>query len=164
MNLEIERKFFVPHYPSRQLEMGELTLAGRKMIEQTYLALTESEEIRVRRLTNPETGKASFTHTFKRGHGLCREEAEYSISEEIYQQLLQGSGRVPLVKTRTRVTDAAGREYDIDEYHQFNLMTVEAEFSSEAEALAFVAPDWFGEEVGSGEEYRNKSLWASVQK
>lgn len=163
MNLEIERKFFVTEFPQSLIASGALTLSGVKVIEQTYLALTETEEIRVRRLECSNTGTTSYTHTYKRGHGLTREETEYDISEEIYRQLLEGSGRKPLIKTRTKVLDASGRLFEIDEYHQYKLMTVEAEFASEEEALAFTAPPWFGVEVGSEEEYRNKSLWAAVQ-
>jgi adenylate cyclase len=162
MNLEIERKFFLPAFPEGLITAGELKVAGRKTIEQTYLALTESEEIRVRKLTQEGTDP-TYTHTFKRGHGLSREEAEYSISSDIYRQLLDGSGRAPLIKTRTKVLDPLGRLFEIDQYHQFNLLTVESEFTSEDEALAFIPPEWFGAEVGSEVEYRNKNLWASLQ-
>lgn len=163
MNQEIERKYFLSAYPQALLDSGELKLAGREVIEQTYLALTESEEIRIRRLA-PENGEpAHFTHTYKRGHGLSRGEAEYEISEEIYNQLLEGSGRHPLIKTRTRVLDGAGRLFEIDTYHQFNLKTVEAEFATVEEAVGFTPPSWFGEEVGSQQEYRNKTLWRTVQ-
>lgn len=162
MNLEIERKYVLPAFPKSQIEAGELVMTGRKTIEQTYLALTEAEEIRVRRLTQ-EGGGAVYTHTFKRGHGMSREESEYEISEDVYHQLLDGSGRSPLIKTRTKVQDSTGRIFEIDEYRQFKLMTVEAEFASEEEALAFVPPAWFGKELGSEEAYRNKTLWASVQ-
>lgn len=163
MNKEIERKYFLKYYPHDQIEEGLLQFAGRKTIEQTYLALTESEEIRVRKL-NQEDGEPTYTHTFKRGHGLSREEAEYEISAGIYRQLLDGTGRVPLIKTRTKVLDKSGQLFEIDEYHQFNLMTVEVEFGSEEEALGFTPPSWFGPEVGSQQEYRNKRMWASLQR
>lgn len=163
MNQEIERKFFLSVYPQALLDSGELKLAGREVIEQTYLALTETEEIRIRRLAPADGGSAHYTHTYKRGHGLSRGEAEYDISEEIYNQLLEGSGRLPLIKTRTKVLDASGRLFEIDDYHQFKLKTVEAEFTSVEEAERFAAPDWFGEEVGSQQEYRNKTLWREVQ-
>lgn len=162
MKLEIERKYMLNEYPEGLLADGSLRLLGKTVIEQTYLALTETEEIRVRKLT-ADSGETVYTHTFKRGHGLSREEAEYEIGAELYQQLLEGSERLPLIKTRTRVLDEAGRLYEIDEYHQFSLMTVEAEFATREEALAFAAPSWIGEEIGSQSEFRNKSLWASVQ-
>lgn len=163
MNQEIERKFFLAADPQELLVSGALQPAGRVVIEQTYLALTETEEIRIRRLFPEGEGTPSYTHTYKRGHGLSRGEAEVEIGEEIYKQLLEGSGRLPLVKTRTKVRDASGHLFEIDDYHQFDLKTVEVEFVSEEEAMAFEAPSWFGEEVGSQQEYRNKTLWRSVQ-
>jgi adenylate cyclase len=163
MNKEIERKYLLNAFPQHLITDGTLKPTGRKTIEQTYLALTESEEIRVRKLSK-DGEEPSYTHTFKRGHGLSREEAEYEIEADIYHQLLDGTGRAPLVKTRTKVLDPNGRLFEIDEYHQFNLITVEAEFESEEEALDFTPPAWFGPEVGSEQEYRNKQLWASVQR
>ncbi|MDF2922869.1 MAG: adenylate cyclase [Paenibacillaceae bacterium] len=163
MNLEIERKYMLESFPAQWIESGDLKIAGRSRIEQTYLALSADEEIRVRKLVSEDSGRTFYTHTFKRGLGLAREEAEYEINEGIYKQLLEGSGRSPLVKTRTKVLDGAGRLYEIDEYHQFHVMTVEAEFSSEEAALAFLPPVWFGKEVGSEQEYRNKYMWAKLQ-
>lgn len=164
MNLEIERKYLLAAIPKDLIESGALQRSGRLRIEQTYLAFSGPEEVRVRKLTDEDNGAVSYTHTFKRGTGLAREEVEYTISEDIYLQLLENSGRSPLLKTRTKVTDSTGRLYEIDDYHQFGLLTVEVEFNSEAEALAFTAPSWIGEEVGKEREYRNKELWASVQK
>ncbi|WP_438447863.1 CYTH domain-containing protein [Gorillibacterium sp. sgz5001074] len=163
MNQEIERKYLLNAFPKREIDSGELKVVSRRTIEQTYLALTETEEIRVRKLF-AEGSKPVFTHTFKKGHGLSRGEVEYEISAEIYHQLLDDSGYSPLIKTRTKVQDPSGRLIEIDEYHQFDLLTVETEFQSEEEALAFVAPAWFGPEIGSELEYRNKRLWSSVQR
>lgn len=161
MAQEIERKYRLERFPDGLLADGTLKLVARRAIDQTYLALTETEEIRVRRLE--EDGRFFYTHTFKKGHGLCREEVEVEISAAIYEQLLQNSGRTPLQKTRTTVLQD-GREIDIDDYGQFDLLTVEVEFASEDEARAFRAPAWFGPEIGSELEYRNKRLWAEVQK
>lgn len=163
MNQEIERKYLLNVFPHDEINRGELKVTGRRTIEQTYLALTETEEIRVRKLFAEGT-KPSFTHTFKKGHGLSRGEVEYEISADIYHQLLDGSGLSPLIKTRTKVQDPEGRTIEVDEYHQFNLMTCEIEFQSEEEALSFTPPAWFGPEIGSEMEYRNKQLWASVQR
>lgn len=163
MNREIERKFLLPVYPSELIERGSLIVLSRKTIEQTYLALMDTEEIRVRKLTSSEGKEPVYTHTFKRGNGLSREEVEYEIAPAIYDQLLSCTGKAPLIKTRTKVQDG-GFVFEIDEYHQYDLMTVEVEFAGEDEALRFAAPSWFGQEVGSQQEYRNKQLWASVQK
>ncbi|MDQ1913032.1 CYTH domain-containing protein [Paenibacillus sp. GD4] len=160
MNMEIERKYKLGRFPQEEIENGSLRLLTRQEIDQTYLAFSKQEEIRIRRLSS-EAGE-TFTHTFKRGHGMSREEIEYSISSDIYEQLLGHSGKKPLRKTRTSL-EADGLHFDIDEYEQFDLRVVEVEFRSEEEANGFQPPSWFGPEVGSEEEYRNKQLWIHVQ-
>ncbi|WP_206105445.1 adenylate cyclase [Paenibacillus thalictri] len=161
MSQEIERKFMLGRFPEQEIREGYLQFISRKEIDQTYLALSKGEEIRIRKLS--ENGEAEYTHTFKKGNGLSREEIEYAISEPIYSQLLAQSGKTPLKKTRTTVV-AGELHYDIDEYRpQFDLTVVEVEFPDEASAHRFAAPDWFGREVGSEEEYRNKKLWRSLQ-
>ena len=163
MNKEIERKYLLPSFPQELLDSGKLKLISRVTIEQTYLAMDDAEEVRVRKLSPDNGDEASYTHTYKRGKGFSREEVEYEISSSIYHQLLDGSGRAPLVKTRTTVEED-GRIFEMDEYHQYQFMTVEAEFASEEEAVSFQPPAWFGSEVGGEVEYRNKRLWASLQK
>lgn len=160
MSLEIERKYLLAAVPSDLISSGQLKVLSKVAIDQTYLALTDAEEIRVRRIG--KDGESSFTHTFKRGYGLSREEVEYGISAQIYNQLLEGSKRKPLKKNRTTV--AYGElNFEIDEYLQYDLITVDVEFASEEEALRFVPPPWFGREIGNEVEYRNKQLWYSVQ-
>ncbi|ULL18116.1 CYTH domain-containing protein [Paenibacillus sp. H1-7] len=161
MGKEIERKFLLPGYPESLIESNEIKLLSQKRIYQTYLAFSEDQEIRVRELIDNE-GNSSFTHTFKAGHGMIREEIEYAISEGIYRQLLGNTGLVPLEKIRTKV-EQDGFIYEIDEYKQIELTVVEVEFDDEAAAQSFEAPSWFGRELGQEEEYRNKSLWIGLQ-
>ena len=115
MNQEIERKFFLTEYPHDRIASGELQVTGRKTIDQTYLALTETEEIRVRKLSS-DSAPPTYTHTYKRGHGLSRGEVEYEISAELYQQLLDESDLKPLIKTRTKVLDPLGRTFELDDH------------------------------------------------
>ncbi|WP_202078182.1 CYTH domain-containing protein [Caldalkalibacillus salinus] len=162
MGIEIERKYQLNQFPQEEIDSGRIQILASQIFEQTYLALSEEQEIRVRKAVyvDQEEKSVQYTHTFKKGHGMAREEIEYRIDEEIYNQLMEG--KTPLVKKRTVV------EYDkismeIDEYKGFDLITVEVEFNTEEEALAFEPPSWFGEEVGSKKEYRNKTLWKSLQ-
>lgn len=160
MGLEIERKYLLAAFPSEHIAGGELKVLSKVEIDQTYLALTETEEIRVRRID--KDGETDYTHTFKRGYGLSREEVEYAISADIYKQLLEGTKRKPLKKIRTTVTSGE-YHFEIDEYLQYDLLTVDVEFASVEEAHRFTPPAWFGREIGSEYEYRNKQLWLSVQ-
>ncbi|UJF32610.1 CYTH domain-containing protein [Paenibacillus hexagrammi] len=136
-------------------------LTDKEHLFQTYLAFTEDQEIRVRKSVNLQ-GHTSCTHTYKTGQGLVRQEIEYEISMNIYHQLLSNTDLVPLEKIRTTVQHQ-GREYQIDEYPHLDLRVVEVEFPSVEDAEAFVAPNWFGKELGKEEEYRNKQLWVGLQ-
>lgn len=160
--MEIERKFLLEKFPEKEIELGHLTVLARQFFEQTYLALTDLQELRVRKILVEKNGQQSksFTHTFKEGHGLARKEIEYEISEEIYEQLI--IGKQPLKKVRTKVQQG-DTLFEIDDYTGFNMLTVEVEFTSVEEAERFEPPAWFGEEVGSEKEYRNKTLWVSLQ-
>ncbi|MBW7457112.1 CYTH domain-containing protein [Paenibacillus sepulcri] len=162
MALEIERKFLLHEYPQALIKSGELAVRSRRRIEQTYLAIEDTQELRVRRITDLVTGDVEYTQTFKRGHGISREEIEYSISEGLYEQLTQAFLAVPLTKERT-TADLGSNVIEIDEYDQLELLVVEVEFDSIEEALQFEAPDWFGEDISQSKRYSNKTVWRELQ-
>ncbi|MBA2943464.1 CYTH domain-containing protein [Paenibacillus sp. CGMCC 1.16610] len=162
MSAEIEKKYLLPAFPASELENQDIKLVSKQYIYQTYLAFSEDQEIRVRKLVD-SSGESHFTHTFKSGHGMVREEIEYNISETVYKQLLDHTGLIPLEKIRTTV-EHAGLYYEIDEYKQVDLAVVEVEFPSIEAAEQFEAPAWFGRELGSEDEFRNKSMWVALQK
>lgn len=161
MGAEIERKFLLPVFPATELENEEMKLVSKQYIYQTYLAFSEDQEIRVRQLVD-SSGESHFTHTFKSGHGMVREEIEYSISEPVYKQLLDRTGLIPLEKIRTTV-EFQGISFEIDEYKQVDLAVVEVEFPSLEAEERFEVPAWFGRELGAEEEFRNKSMWVALQ-
>ncbi|MEC0232117.1 CYTH domain-containing protein [Paenibacillus alba] len=162
MGAEIEKKFLLPAFPTEELSRSEIALVSKQYIYQTYLAFSEDQEIRVRKLVD-SAGSSHFTHTFKSGNGLVREEIEYRISESIYKQLLERTGLIPLEKIRTTVA-YQGYHFEMDEYKQVDLMVVEVEFPDLEAAQRFEAPSWFGRELGQEEEFRNKSMWVQLQK
>lgn len=162
MAQEIERKFLLSQLPDAMFNEGQLVVRAEQRIEQTYLAIDESQELRVRKITDTRSGELSFTHTFKRGGGLVREEIEYSISEGLYDQLIQAHRAVPLIKVRISV-EWEGRIVEIDVYEQFDLSVLEVEFESEEEAMRFAAPDWFGPEISTMKQYSNKTVWRQLQ-
>ncbi|OAB46004.1 CYTH domain-containing protein [Paenibacillus glacialis] len=162
MSLEIERKFLLPEISESLVHEGKLQFRSEHRIEQTYLALDTDQEMRVRRIIDLESNEMSFTHTFKKGNGLSREEIEYSISEEIYDQIVQAFDAIPLTKNRiTAVWE--DRVIEIDYYDQVELIVVEVEFNSVEEANAFVAPEWFGKDISSEKQYSNKKVWMELQ-
>lgn len=160
--LEIERKFLLDRDPKQLIQEGVITFLSEQRIEQTYLALDEQQEVRVRRLVDLTTAEVNYTHTFKSGNGLMREEIEYEITASIYEQLMSGRNLIPL--TKNRITAQWGeRTVEIDIYDQIHLTVLEVEFDSEDAALAFVPPAWFGKDVSTERQYSNKKVWRDLQ-
>lgn len=162
MSLEIERKFLLLQFSGTLIEEAKLKVLSEQRIEQTYLAIDENQELRVRRIVDLASGEVSFTHTFKLGNGISREEIEYSISEGIYEQVIKAFGFVPLTKNRI-TAEWDGRIIEIDTYDQIELSVVEIEFDSEEAAHAFEAPEWFGKDISSERQYSNKKVWRELQ-
>lgn len=162
MSLEIERKFLLPEFPNALVEDAKLKVLFEQRIEQTYLAIDENQELRVRRIVDLANGDVTYTHTFKLGNGMLREEIEYSISESIYGQVINAFGFVPLTKNRI-TAEWDGRVIEIDTYDQIKLSVLEVEFDSEEAANTFQAPDWFGKDISSERQYSNKKVWRELQ-
>lgn len=162
MAVEIERKYLLGEYPAALIENGALIVEKEQQIEQTYLALDGDQELRVRKIIDMRTGAVEFTHTFKKGWGLAREEVEYSISEGLYDQVVTAHGAIPL--TKRRVTARWGeRIVEIDDYSQIELLVLEVEFPSLEDAEAFVPPAWFGRDISMEKQYSNKKVWRDLQ-
>lgn len=162
MALEIERKFLLAADPMELISEGVITALMEQRIEQTYLAIDESQELRVRRITDIGSGEVTHTHTFKNGNGLVREEVEYNISAGIHEQVVNAFGFQPLTKNRI-TAQWNGRTVEIDIYDQIHLSVLEVEFDTLEEANAFRAPDWFGEDISSQKQYSNKTVWKQLQ-
>lgn len=162
MGMEIERKYLLSQHPQSFIDQGFILVQSEERIEQTYLAIDENEELRVRRIENLATGNVTYTHTFKRGNGLAREEVEYSISESLYKQVVAAFGFSPLTKNRL-TAQWDGIIIEIDMYDQIHLTVLEVEFTSLEDANTFQAPAWFGEDISSQKQYSNKTVWKQLQ-
>jgi CYTH domain-containing protein len=162
LSLEIERKFLLPAYPEQLIREGALVVRSEHAIDQTYLALHEDQELRVRRIEDLRTGEIQYTHTFKRGFGLSRKEVEVSISEGLYEQIIAIHQAIPLTKRRV-TAEWDKRTVEIDVYDQIDFIVLEVEFSSEEEARSFEPPAWFGPDISTSKEYSNKKVWRDLQ-
>lgn len=157
MGKEIEKKYVLHSYPE------DLDIVETQEIHQTYLATSESETLRVRKLVID--GQQQFTMTHKAGKGLVREETEFDIGAGIYEQLIGKLDVIPLIKTRKKVK-WNHYQFDLDIYHntvQPDLITIEIEFAEEADVQHFQKPDWFGEDVTGESRYVNSVLWEDIQ-
>ena len=141
---EIERKFLVEEMP----DLWQLPTAID--IEQFYL--TYSPEIRIRKQSNQEYA----TFTVKSEGDMVRKEDETTINLIAFENLKK-IAKGSIEKTRYYINE--GRyTFEIDEYKDLDLMTVEVEFNSIEEAKEFNPPEWFGKEVTEDKRYKNKNL------
>jgi len=162
MALEVERKFLLSAYPEDRIADGTLVVQKICHIDQTYLAISDGEELRARRLIDAASGEAEYVLTYKSGFGLVRQEVEQPISGKLYEELMAKVRLNPLIKERTVARTTDGLIVEIDRYSQFSLIVVEVEFASEDEATSFTPPDWFGEDISSSKLYSNKQLWKKL--
>ncbi|GAB2556532.1 CYTH domain-containing protein [Gracilibacillus alcaliphilus] len=164
MSLEIERKFALSTFPADEIRNGNLKKFSTNLIEQTYLAYQPTQQIRVRKMVNIQNGSATYTHTFKEGSGIVRNEIEYEISKELYEQLITKINKQALIKTRS-VCQLSGMDsyIEIDQYEQVPLIVAEVEFQDMEEQKQFTPPQWFGTEVSSNKRFSNYQLWLYIQ-
>ena len=148
---EIERKFLVdPGTLPFQLETWPASF-----IAQGYLAVNENSAREVR-LRNRD---GHYTLTVKTGSGSVREEGEVALSEAQFRTLWPYTGGQRIEKTRHEIAlEQLTAELDVYGGRHQGLAVVEVEFPSEATALAFEPPDWFGDEVTDNAAYRNQQL------
>ena len=148
MAAEIERKFLLEAPPASLRDHPGVP------IEQGYLAIAETEEVRLRR----EGDRRRLT--VKRGHGEVREEVEVDLTEEQFDALWPLTESRRLRKRRYRVPLAEGLEAEVDVYagELEGLVTAEVEFGSEQQSRGFRSPTWLGKEITGDERYANQRL------
>lgn len=143
--MEIERKFLLRHLPESLDSYECLTL------EQAYLCT--NPVVRVRRENQ------DFHLTYKGRGMMVREEYNLPLNQDAYQHLLAKADGSVITKKRYRIPiPPYMAELDIFEGIFSGLTIVEVEFPTEAEALAFLPPDWMGEEVTQDSRYHNSYL------
>ena len=146
--MEIERKYLVSEPPADYLSWD------CRFIEQAYLC-TEPV-VRIRQEDD------SFYLTYKGKGLLSREEYNLPLTREAYAHLLPKADGVVLTKKRYLIpldgSDHLTIELDVFEGRYAGLILAEVEFTSEEEAMAFQAPEWFGRDVTFTREYQNSRL------
>ncbi|MDR3240497.1 MAG: CYTH domain-containing protein [Clostridiales bacterium] len=164
--MEIERKFLLHQLP--------FALDGYEQldIEQTYISVSPVIRLRrshtrdrVRNRADSRPDDRPDVHpdyflTVKHGGSIAHEEAEFPLTEAQYQKLLLKAETDAVRKTRVLIPLDNALTAELDVYHGAlnGLLTVEVEFESLAEAMAFTPPGWFGEDVSENAAYSNSSL------
>jgi CYTH domain-containing protein len=145
---EIERKYLVAEVP------GDLEAHPAETIEQGYIAVDGSVEVRLRRRD------ATLLLTVKSGSGRVRVEEELEIDARRFDSLWPLSQGARVSKTRHRLPGPDGLTIELDVYtgELAGLVVAEVEFESPAASDRFQAPPWFGPEVTDDRRYANRAL------
>lgn len=142
---EIERKFLVRTLP------GNLESYPYHEIEQGYLC-TEPV-VRIRRQDD------EYYLTYKSKGLMVREEYNLPLTEESYIHLRTKTDGCLISKRRYKIPyESYMIELDLFTSPEKGLLLAEVEFPSKEAALAFQAPDWFGEDVTNSSRYHNSTL------
>lgn len=144
--MEIERKFLIKKLPDN------LTSYKARKIEQAYLCT--DPVVRVRRDND------DYYLTYKSKGMIVREEYNLPLTKEVYGHLLAKADGNIITKTRYEIPekDNLTIEFDVFEGKFDGLLLAEVEFASEEEALAYIPPEWFGEDVSNSTKYHNSTL------
>lgn len=149
---EIEKKWLI----DKEKIPFDLSAAQALEIEQTYICF--SPEMRVRRINGGEqyilTIKANITDD-----GLTRDEVEYSLTEDDYNNLITKQEGNVIHKTRYKILDS-GYMLEVDIYSGAleGLACLEVEFENSEQADGFKTPGWVVKEVTGDLNYKNGHL------
>lgn len=145
--MEIERKFLIKNIPEN------LDSYAFHLIEQGYLCT--DPVVRVRRQDD------DYFLTYKGKGLLAREEYNLPLTRSGYEHLIKKADGNIIKKKRYLIpiedTDLT-IELDIFDKPFAPLIMAEFEFSSVEDANAFIAPDWFGEDVTNDPAYHNSNM------
>ena len=154
--MEIERKYLIKELPDH------LENYSCREIEQGYLC--QNPVVRIRK-DNDE-----YYLTYKGKGLLAREEYNLPLTKESYEHLREKIDGKAITKKRYMIPlpspsyqngfqsdEALTIELDLFS-SPTDLIMAEVEFSSLEMANAFVAPDWFGEDVTDNPAYHNVNM------
>lgn len=148
--MEIERKYLVKTLPA-------LDAFKCRLIEQGYLSV--SPVVRVRRDND------DYYLTYKGSGMMSREEYNLPLDKDSYDHLLKKADGNIITKKRYEIPfEKYTIELDVFEGVFEGTVLAEVEFESEEEALSFVAPDWFAEDVTFNRDYHNSNMSRKVFK
>lgn len=144
--MEIERKFLIKKLPDN------LASYKARKIEQAYLCT--DPVVRVRR------DNGDYYLTYKSKGMIVREEYNLPLTKEAYGHLLTKADGNIITKTRYEIPEKNNLTIELDVFEgKFDgLLLAEVEFASEEDALGYIPPEWFGEDVSNSTKYHNSTL------
>lgn len=143
--MEIERKFLVDK------EKFDYKAFESKKLVQGYL--NTNPVVRVRKEDD------EYYLTYKGKGMMVREEYNLALNKESFDHLIKKADGNIISKTRYLIPFGK-YTIELDEFDPpfAPLLLAEVEFESVEEANAFVAPDWFLEDVTSDSAYHNSNM------
>lgn len=144
--MEIERKFLIKKLPENLEQFPHLE------IEQAYLC--KEPVVRIRRENE------HYYMTYK-GKGLMvREEYNLPLSQEAYEHLKNKADGNVIHKTRYLIPEKNDLTIELDIFYDAlaPLILAEVEFPTQEDALSYVMPDWFQEDVTNNPSYHNSNM------
>lgn len=152
-SVEIEKKWIVD---INKMEYDLSKAIKVYEIEQSYICF--SPEIRVRRVNNGN--QYSFTvKTNMSEDGLIRDELDFLITEEEYNNLIAKKEGNTILKTRYKFLEQDQVVViDVFKGELEGLAYMEIEFANEQEANSYEEPDWVIKDVTSDIRYKNGHL------
>ena len=140
------KKFLIKKLPDN------LTSYKARKIEQAYLCT--DPVVRVRRDNDV------YYLTYKSKGMIVREEYNLPLTKEAYGHLLAKADGNIITKTRYEIPEKDNLTIELDVFEgKFDgLLLAEVEFASEEEALGYIPPEWFGEDVSNSTKYHNSTL------
>lgn len=144
--MEIERKFLVRKTPD------DLESYPCQKIAQGYL--NTNPVVRIRRSND------DYYLTYKGKGMMVREEYNLPLNKEAFDHMVTKIDGLLIEKKRYLIPLSGGLTAELDVFGGVlaPLLLVEVEFDSVEAAEAFVAPDWFGEDVTHSGKYHNSNL------
>jgi CYTH domain-containing protein len=155
--MEIERKWLVPSLSLDVRQSMKECICDK--IEQGYFYV--SRKACDARLRKSQNGKNihCFVTVKSTELGLSRSEFECPLPKPIFDALWPLTGERRVQKKRYRIPyEGHTIELDVYEGKLKGLLVAEVEFELEKDAKAFVAPDWFGEDVTPDRRFKNREL------
>lgn len=150
-DVEIERKWLI----NKDNIKYDLSTAKVYEIEQTYINF--SPEIRVRRVNGSQ-----YSFTLKKNmsdNGLIRDEVDFLITEDEYNELISKKVENTIFKTRYKLLDQGFVvTIDIFKGELEGLAYMEIEFANKEEAETYQTPEWVIKDVTDDIRYKNASL------
>ncbi len=149
--MEIEKKYLIRELP-------ELFGAQKKVIEQGYLC--RGPVLRIRKSNDDYILTYKSKQGLQQKNAIQNEEVELPLTKEAYSHLKQKADGYIVEKTRYILPLPEGRKAELDIFsgRLCGLVFVEVEFDSEEQAVQFIPPAWFGEDVSAEEFFSNAYL------